>query len=76
MEGKDKPTELGKKKQEELENTVGLILKMCEPIFSTGKCVVLNSGFCVSKWIITLLEFGVYAAALNKKRKYRPKGIP
>ena len=37
---------------------------MCEPIFSTGKCVVLDSVFCVSKGITALLEFGVYAAAL------------
>ena len=48
---------------------------MCEPIFSTGKCVMLDSGFCVSKGITALLEFGVYAAALIKKRKYWPKGV-
>ena len=45
MEGKDRPTELGKKKWEELGKTVGLMLRMCEHIFSTGKCVVLDSGF-------------------------------
>ena len=56
--------------------TVGLMLQMCEPIFSTGKCVVLDSGFFVSKGITALLEFGVYAAAIIKKRKYWPKGIP
>ena len=49
MKGKDRPTELGKKKWEELGKTVGLMLRMCEPIFSTGECVVLDSGFCVSK---------------------------
>ena len=59
MEGKDRPTELGKKKWEDLGKTVGLMLRMCEPIFSTGKCVVLDSGFCVSKGITALLEFGV-----------------
>ena len=52
------------------------MLRMCEPIFSTGKCVVLDSGFCVSKGITALLEFGVYAAALIKKWKYWPKGVP
>ena len=76
MEGKYRPTELGKKKWEEMEKTVGLMLRMCEPIFSTGKCVVLDSGFCVSKGITSLLEFGFYAAALIKKRKYWPKGVP
>ena len=49
---------------------------MCEPIFSAGKCVVLDSGFCVSKGIKNLLEFGVYATAPTKKRKYWPKGVP
>ena len=51
------------------------MLRMCEPIFSTGKCFMLDSGFCVSKGITALLEFGVYAAALVKKRKYWPKGV-
>ena len=76
MEGKNTPNELGKKKWEEMGKTVGLMLRMCEPIFSTGKFVVLDSGFCVTKGITTLLEFGVYAAALMKKRKYWPKDVP
>ena len=67
MEGKDRPTELGKKKWENLRKTVGFMLQMCEPIFSTGKCAVLDSAFCVSKGITDLLEVGVYAAALTKK---------
>ena len=49
---------------------------MCKPIFSTGKYVVLDNEFCVSKGIKSLLEFGVYAAGLTNKRKYRPKGVP
>ena len=75
MEGKDTTTELGKNKCKELVKTVGLMLRMCETIFSTGKCVLLDSGFCVSKGITVFLDFGVYAAALIKKRKYRPKGV-
>ena len=59
VEGKDRPTETGKKKWEDLEKTVGLMLRMYEPMFSTSKCVVLDSGFCVSKGITALLEFGV-----------------
>ena len=76
MEGKDRPTELGKKKWEKRGTNVGLMLRMCEPIFSTGKCVVIDSGFCVSKGVTALLDFGVYAAALIKKQKYWPKGVP
>ena len=37
---------------------------------------MLESGFCVLKGITALLDFGVYAAALIKKRKYWPKGVP
>ena len=55
MEGKDRLTELGKKKWEDMGKTVGLMLRMRDPIFSTGKCVVLKSGFCVSKGITALL---------------------
>ena len=55
---------------------VGQMLRMCEPIFSSGKCVVLDSGFFVSKGITALLEVGVYADALIKKQKYWPKGVP
>ena len=76
VEGKDRPTELGKKKWEELNKTVGPMLPMCERIFSTGKYVVLDSGFCVSKGITSLLEFGFYSAVVIKKRKYWPKGVP
>ena len=75
MEGKDRPTQLGKKKWEDLGKTVGLMLQMCGSISSTGDFVVLGSGFFVSKGITALLESGVYASALIKKRKYWPKGV-
>ena len=35
-DGKDRPSELGKKKWEELGKNVCLMLRMCGPIFSTG----------------------------------------
>ena len=55
LEGKDRSTQIVPKKWEELGKTVGLMLRMCEPIFSTGKCVVLESGFFLSKGITDLL---------------------
>ena len=76
MEGKDRPTELGKKKWEDLGKTVGIMLRICEPIFSTGKCVVLDSGFFVSKEITALLEFSFYASKIIKKPNYWPKSVP
>ena len=43
VEGKDRPTELGKKKWEEPGKTVGLMLRMYEPIFLTVKRNTLTS---------------------------------
>ena len=73
---KDRPTQLGLEKWEDLSRTIGIILRMCEPIFLTGKFVFLDSGFFVSKGITALLEFGVYSSVFVKKRKYWPKGVP
>ena len=76
VEGKYRPTQLSPKKWEELWKTVGIILQPCETIFSTGKFVVLDIGLCMSKGVISFLQFGVYAAALIKKRKYWYKCVP
>ena len=37
---------------------------------------MLDSGFCVSKGITAFLGGFFYAAAIVKKRKYCPKGVP
>ena len=76
VEGKDRPTQIILKKWKDLVKTVGIMLWMCKPIFLTRKCVVLYSGFCVSKGITALLGFGVYASALINKRKYWTKAVP
>ena len=76
VEGKDRPAQMGAKKLSDLGKTVGIMLQMCEPIFGTGKAVVLESGFYVEKGITTLEERGVYYGALITKRKYWPKGVP
>ena len=73
VEDKERPSQLGPKKWEETGKTVGIMLRMGEPIFLTVKCVVLDNGFSVSKGSTSLLDFGVYVAALIKKRKYWPK---
>ena len=51
MEDKDRPTQLSDKKRSELGSTVGIMLKICEQMFGTGKAVVIDSGFCVVKGI-------------------------
>ena len=43
---------------------------------STGKVVILNSGFCVLQGLIELKKIGVFASALIKKRRYWPKHVP
>ena len=49
---------------------------MFQPIFSIGKWVVLDSGFCVPKGITDLLKFDIYTDEIIKKRRYWPKGVP
>jgi len=75
VEGKDRPRQLGPKQHEQFGKTVGLMWRMCKPIFHTGKVVILDSGFCVLQGIIQLKKVGVFAAALIKKRRYWPKHV-
>ena len=49
------------------------MLRMCRPIFGSGKSVVLKSGFFVAKGITELKAKGVYESTLIKKRSYWPK---
>ena len=48
---------------------------MCRNIFGTGKAVVLEIGYCVTKGIIHLREKVVYSGDMTKKRRYCPKGV-
>ena len=52
------------------------MFSMCRPISGSGKAVVLESRFCVSKVITDLEEKGVYVAAMIKKRRSWLKGVP
>ena len=45
VEGKEKPKERGKDKYHEYGNTGSLLLRLCTPLFMTGKVVILDSGF-------------------------------
>ena len=47
FEGKDRSAHLGPRIHLDLGRTVGLMVRMCKPLFSTGKAVVMKSGFCV-----------------------------
>lgn len=76
MEGKDKPQEKPVDKTDKRGGkTVGLLLRLCQNICSTGKVVILDSGFCVLKGLIELKKVGGYAGAIIKKRRYWPRYI-
>ena len=48
VEGKDSPSQRGAKQNQELGKTVGLMLRMCKPIFGSVKDVVFDSVFFVA----------------------------
>lgn len=53
-----------------------LLLHLTKNIWSTGKVIILDSGFCVLRGIIELYKKGVFASAMIKKRRYWPKDVP
>lgn len=75
VEGKDEPVERPAKAYSDKGKTVGLLLRLTESIWGSGRIVILDSGFCVLKGLIELRKRGVYASALIKKRRYWPKYV-
>ena len=76
VEGKDHPQEIPAPPTDSKGKTIGLLLRLCKNLYSTGKVVVLDSGFCVLDGLIELRKKGVFAGALIKKRRYWPKHVP
>ena len=54
---------------------VSLMLRMCRPIFGSGKAVILEIGFCVAKGITYIEAKDFYVEYLIQKRCYWPKGV-
>lgn len=75
VEGKDAPPERGAPMFDEFGKTVGLLLRLTQSIWYSGKVIILDSGFCVLKGLIELKKKGLYASALIKKRRYWPKHV-
>ena len=69
IEGKDSPSEIIPKYNNQ-GKTVGLLLRLLEPIFTRCYVVILDSDFCMLKGIVELKKHGVYASTLIKKQKY------
>ena len=59
-----------------LGRSVGLMLRMFKPIFSTVKSVAMYSAYYVANGIFALLVKGVHAVTLTKKRQYWLKSFP
>ena len=76
VEGKDPPRVMDKKECEEKGAEAGLMVRMTNPIWGTGKLVVMDSGFCVLEVFISMVEKGVLGSASIKKRCYWTKGVP
>ena len=76
MEGKYFPGPLSQKEYNDLSKTVSLMLRMCRPIFGSGKDVVLETGFFFAKGFSEIEAKDVYESALIKKRRYWPKVVP
>ena len=75
VEGKDEPKDKPAKEYSEFGKTTGLCLCLTKSIHGTGNVVVMDSGFCVLKAIVTLKNNGVFSSALIKKRRYWPKYV-
>ena len=61
LEGKDVPKDRHVLEFSSCAKTTALLLRSCESMFSTGKVIILDSGFCVLKSMIALFEHGVCA---------------
>ena len=72
VEGKDSPRQRPAPEFSSHAKTTGFLLRLCKPFFSTGKVVILDSGFCMLKGLIALVQHGVHALALIKKQRYWP----
>ena len=49
---------------------------MTEHIHHTGRCLILDSGFCVLRGLIELLRtYGIFGSTVIKKQRYWPKYI-
>ena len=75
-EGKDWPQNLGPKEFNNIGNTMGILLQLTKPVWSTGKVFVLDSRFCVLQALVKLKKNGLFAATLIKKCRYWPKSVP
>ena len=54
----------------------GLMVRMTDPLWDTGKVVVMYSGVCVLEGLVSMVEKGVLGSALIQNWCFWPKGVP
>ena len=59
-----------------IRKSVGLFFHMVKSYFSTGRYVLLDSGFCVLKGLTQLRKKGIFDCAVIKKRRYQTYIVP
>ena len=75
VEGKDHPPQVAER-YSELGKTTGLLMRMLQSYFASGRYVVLDSGFCVLKALVKLKKVGMFACAVIKKHWFWPAFVP
>jgi hypothetical protein len=75
VKGKDNPPQI-QERWSEMGRTTGLLMRMLECYFTTGRYVILDSGFCVLKALVELKKVGMFVCAVIKKRRYWPAMVP
>ena len=69
VEGKDRPIEREKPDFEAYYGATGeLMMRMTKPMFRSREYVLMDSGFCVLKGLVCMLEHGVYGMTAIKKK--------
>ncbi len=75
VEGKNQPKKMAVPSFAAKGKTVGLLLCLLDPYFTSGHYIVLDLRFCVLKEIVELKR-GIFAASLIKKHRYWPTLVP
>jgi hypothetical protein len=76
VEGKDHPPQVAERYSEELGKTTGLLMRMLQSYYASGRCVVLDSNFCVLMALVQLKKVGMFACTVIKKRQYWLAFVP
>ena len=54
VEGRDRPCERGRPEFDEIDKTMGRMLRCKRPICNCAKVIIMDSGFCVKKGLVEL----------------------